>query len=276
MPLVMAERVRSRRSQLAVDSANGSIVRNYFVMGGSDDLAVRALCDSVIEPTYGGMYYHNYAIDPVGPAFWDVTVNYFSTLPKSSTAPVFSFDTTGGTAHVNVSKATVRSYGLNDDEAPDYFGAIGVNGDSVEGCDVVVPQFSFSVTAYVPRALVTSAYRRVLFGLTGRTNDKPWNGFEEGEVLFLGAQGSVRGYELWEIQFKFAASPNRLADSPAGFLYVGRSTLNVEKRGWEYLWVRYADVVDGAAKAIVRRPASAYVERVYDAGDFDLLGLESF
>ena len=43
------------------------------------------------------------------------------------------------------------------------------------------------------------------------------------------------------------------------------------KKGWEYLWGRYAE--DAAAKAIVKRPAAAYIEKVYEEGDFAGLGI---
>jgi hypothetical protein len=40
---------------------------------------------------------------------------------------------------------------------------------------------------------------------------------------------------------------------------------------WEYLWVRYGDVED--QKVLVKQPESAYVERVYEPGNFALLGI---
>ena len=47
------------------------------------------------------------------------------------------------------------------------------------------------------------------------------------------------------------------------------------KKGWEYLWVRYADEEDAAAKMLVKRPIAAYVEKVYEEGDFSQLGIGS-
>jgi len=37
--------------------------------------------------------------------------------------------------------------------------------------------------------------------------------------------------------------------------------------------VRYADAEDAAAKAIVRKPVAAYIEKVYEQGDFSGLGI---
>ncbi|HYD00135.1 MAG TPA: hypothetical protein VEB22_02830, partial [Phycisphaerales bacterium] len=113
----------------------------------------------------------------------------------------------------------------------------------------------------------TSGYKGTLFALTGRTNSGGFRGFAAGEVLFLGASGSKRGDTGdWEITFRFAASPN------ATGLSVGTIT-GVAKKGWEYLWVRYADVQDATTKAIVKRPAAVYIERVYEAGNFGALGI---
>ena len=75
-----------------------------------------------------------------------------------------------------------------------------------------------------------------------------------------------RGQEDWEITYRFAASPN------VSGLVVGSIT-GINKKGWEYLWVRYAEVEDEDAQVLVNRPVAAYVERVYDTGNFAALGI---
>ena len=88
--------------------------------------------------------------------------------------------------------------------------------------------------------------------------------------LFLGASGSKRAQvgeeEDWEITYRFAGSPNVTG------LSIGPIS-GISKKGWEYLWVRYADQEDTTAKALVKRPIAAYVERVYESGNFAALGL---
>ncbi len=44
--------------------------------------------------------------------------------------------------------------------------------------------------------------------LTACVNSDGFKGSRPGEVLFLGASGTQRGQEDWEITFTFAASPN--------------------------------------------------------------------
>jgi hypothetical protein len=131
---------------------------------------------------------------------------------------------------------------------------------------LTVPVYHFSETHYLPDVIVTPAYRGTLFNLTGKVNGGAFKGFAVGECLFLGAAGAKRGSGDWEITFRFAASPN------VANLTIGDIT-GVDKKGWEYLWVRYADRVDDTAKALVKKPVAAYVERVYEYGDFGLLGI---
>ena len=42
----------------------------------------------------------------------------------------------------------------------------------------------------------------------------------------------------------------------------------ISKKGWEHMWVRYADAEDAAAKAIVKKPVAVYIAHVYDEGKF--------
>lgn len=118
----------------------------------------------------------------------------------------------------------------------------------------------------MPDFAISRANKAALFYLTGTVNNSPFRGFEPGEVLFLGASGSKRGQDDWEIAYKFAASPNVLG------LSVG-DIAGIAKRGWDYLWIRYADIEDTAAKMLVKRPLAVYVEQVYPYRDFSGLGI---
>ena len=127
-----------------------------------------------------------------------------------------------------------------------------------------MPVYNFSETHYLPAAFIDGAYKATLFALTGKVNGGSFKGFAAGEVLFLGASGSQRGNEDWEISYKFAASPNMTG------LSVGALT-GIAKGGWQHLWVLYSDQVD--QNTLIKRPIAAYVEQVYWPGDFSLLGI---
>ena len=67
---------------------------------------------------------------------------------------------------------------------------------------------------------------------------------------------------------RFAASPN------VQNLTIGGIN-GIDKKGWEYLWVRYADDEDVNAKVLVKKPIGVYVEQVYENGDFSGLGIRA-
>jgi hypothetical protein len=177
----------------------------------------------------------------------------------------YTFETGGGTAHITQSLSTIARYARPGATAPDFQGAIGCTLDSVEGCDIIIPTYNFSMTKHLDGSLVDGAFKANLFNLTGRTNQAIFEGFAIGEVLFLGAAGGRRGRGKWQITYRFTASPNITG------LTVGAIT-SIAKKGHEYLWIQYADFEDTSAKMLVKQPISVHIERVYDAGDYSTLG----
>ncbi len=167
---------------------------------------------------------------PVGGNVWECSARY-----DISEEPQFTFDTGGGTQHITQSLQTVGRHAALGTIAPNFFGAIGVNEDQVSGTDITVPVYNFTETHFINSSLVTPSYKLELFRLTGRVNGGTFKGFAKGELLFLGASGSKRGVEDWEITFRFAASPN------VANLQLGNIT-GINKEGWHYLWVRFAIV----------------------------------
>ena len=184
-------------------------------------------------------------------------INY--SIPATGES-LFSFETSGGSQHITQSLETIAKYPAGAD---DTFGAIGDTGDHVEGVDVTVPVYNFSETHYIAFDTVNQAYRLTLFGLTGKVNTDAFRGFAAGEVLFLGAHGSQRGSEDWEVTFHFAASPNKTS------LSIGsgdHEITGIAKNGWEYMWVRYKPAAGTARSHSV--PEAVYIERVYDEAKF--------
>lgn len=261
MPIEVEEKFGSR-------SGDGvtSQERLYTVRGTTDEtLALNAAYTAA--PLYGGvtgsLRRKPPTIEQIGEDLWEVRVQY------SVLDDVFTFDTTGGSQHITQSLQTLNRYPA---AAPDFKGAVGVSRDSVDGTDITVPVFSFAVTKVEPVEDVPANYVQTLYNLTGRTNsasyiltvDNVSMTFEPAELLFLGASGNKRIREHWEFNYRFAASPN-VSDITLGGI------TGITKRGWDYLWVRYADHEDTDSASIVKRPAAVYVERVYESGDFSTL-----
>ena len=264
MPITVVEKWESRRH---VEGENASTELVYLIAGTDDDLAAKTALRDGSYTIYDGLVRRSYSIDErIGEEMWLGTVRYGRRARPETGESTFHFDTGGGTQHISQSLDTKGNYAAPGRTAPDHQGAIGVTSDSVEGVDITTPVFNFSETHYLAAAAVTGAYRANLFFLTGRVNSAVFRGFAAGEVLFMGASGSKRGEEDWEITFRFAASPNVTG------LAVGDIT-GIEKGGWDYLWCRYEDDVDDGAKKMVKRPSSAHVERVYESGDFAALAI---
>lgn len=270
MPIIF-EKYTSPR---ITNGSGRSIERLYGITGELDEAAALALLEATAPSVSSGLPRQAVRLEPVGPDVWDGEAIYSPyPLPAGSTPAetgqsVYSFDVSAGTQRVLQSRETISSHAPGGATAPDFGGAIGVTADGIDGVDVVVPASQFAETHYISSASA-DALRDAILDLTGKVNHATFKGRAAGEVLFLGASGSKRGGpdgEDYEITFRFAVSPN------ATGLSVGDIT-GIDKKGWEYLWVRYQDIVDDDAGVVVKRPLAAYVERLYQSGDFAGLGI---
>lgn len=251
----------------------------YLVFGAADeDAALSAARTKAVSKTFTGMVLEEIEVDErVNADTWRVKAVYGpdesgtddSGDDGDEETSSFAFDTGGGTMHRNQSLETVSR---TPSDAPDFHGAIEVDNEgNVNGVDVTMPVLNFTETHTFSSSKVTSSYRKSVAAATGSVNKSSFRGFAAGEVLFLGASGSKRSRKSdspWEITFRFAVSPNQSG------LKVGDLTVS-QKKGWDYLWVRYADKVSDSGKNVIKKPVAAYVERVYPSGDFGDLGIGS-
>jgi len=185
------------------------------------------------------------------------------TIPANDAGYDFSFTTSGGTAKITQARATVSS-GAVSGSAPNVAGAIGVTKDGVEGCDIVVPTFSFKITKTFSTSVVDEAYMISLANLTGTVNSDTFRSFEPGEVRFDGVDGNLVSPAKISLTFTFSASPN------ATGLSVGSMT-GIDKKGWEYLWILYGETTSNGR--LVKVPVAHYVDQVYRYIAFSGLGL---
>jgi hypothetical protein len=258
--------------------ATSSYVKSYKVFGTDNDVELHNAINSEVStngqywqyPGVSGMQLmaESYSVSFLGDNAWQVTINYAKDGAGDGDTPLKrarSFDTTGGTQHITQAYGETK-FGT---DAPDQQKAIGVDSNGVNGVDIVVPQLQWQETYDVPNAYVTSAWIRGVSGVTGTTNDGDFRGFEAGEVLFVGCSGSQewdddKGRGPWSLSFRFVASKN-VKNQTIG------SISGVEKRGHEYLWVRYEDSVD--SNVLLKKPKAVYVNKVYRESSFSALGI---
>jgi hypothetical protein len=289
MPLTWVEDGESRSATIhrLGKKSTATMQRSYKVFGTDDDVAVHADANariSTLEPywNYPGtnvnLRAESYSISYLGDKAWQVTVNY-EKLGADDEEPdprrrARSFDTSGGTQHKTQAYSVGQGQTLDFEyrfppTATNMSGAIGVDDNGVNGVDVVVPALTWTETYDVPSSYVTNDYIKGVAGLTGTVNNSAFRSFEAGEVLFLGASGSHewdndKGDGPWSLSFKFSASKNQTG------ITIG-SIANINKKGWHYLWIRYEAQVD--SNVLLQSPKAVYVSKVYQDGNFSLLGV---
>ena len=259
------------RNLIKGDDTTGT--RQYVCIGTENTETIHnlAVANSPLVILVGGRVLNRgrISIAPTpAPSTWTVTVEYEGKKQEDDQGNFSrSFEVSQGSQHIIQSLNTVSSYKAAGvaGAIPSTQGAIGVTKDSVDGCDVPVPEAKFSETYYIPQAAFTLNYQRTVTLMCATWNDATFRGYPSGEVLFNGITASLSSEDgPWQATFTFSISPNRTG------LTVGGIT-NITKRGWDYVWLWYADVQNGQSMRKV--PYYAYVEQVLYSSDFSLLGI---
>jgi hypothetical protein len=210
--------------------------------------------------------------EELGAYQWYVDITYrllsqkIPQRPQANDPTRFGFDTSGAVERIKSSLQTVTSVRDPAFPAADFGKLINVVDGTVEGVDIVVPQWVEPITRYLADAVVTSGFRATIYGLTGKVNSDTWRTFQPGEVLFRGATGERRPEDgVWEITYRFEMRPNRTD------IEIGGDVPLFNADGQDFVWARTAPVDSGAG--LILKPTHAYVERVYKRGAFAALGI---
>ena len=186
-----------------------------------------------------------------------------------------SISTAGGSVKITQSLNTEHTYGV----AEDFNGAIGVTEQGPQGTTILTGGLDITITKIVDSTDLDISYLNDIVSLTTpnpHTNNATFShtdtdgrqiSLAAGEALFVGMQNTPRGDGTDELRFNFKGSANLTNALPSAGLGA------IAKDGWEHLWLSYEKQEDGVAKKLVQKPISAYVEKVYESGDFSLLGL---
>ena len=247
---------------------NPAVVINWIVLGTSDELAAKNAAAAVSPAICDGLFFRDMTGKETAPGVWECQARYGARKPPKELDYKFAFDTTGGKQKITQSLETIHKYAPSGKTAADHQGAIGVTDHGVEGCEIIVPKFSWSETWQLPIADYGWAYSQKLKAITGKVNGWRFRGFAAGQVLFHGGKGSASTKDptLIEITYSFEQSDDVKAQT------IGEIT-GVAKAGWQYLWVQYRETDDSTAKDFARRPVGVYVEKVYQAASFTTLGI---
>ncbi len=261
-------------------TGRSSIEVPYLITDAADEAAMIAEASASIPALFLGVLpLQGITLEEhVEETTWRVIAQYESTgidTAGGGEVSSFNFDTGGGTFHLLQTKNPTIAYGppptIPVTPIPKTGGAIGYDGEHIQGVDISIPVYSFQETHYLPVATVTTAYKKTLADLTAKVNDASFKGFPAGEVIFLGASGSRRNEEKWAITYRFAREPNEIDIIVGHDLPAAEKITGIAKEGWQYMWARYVDVVKDARK--VKLPIAVYVETIYDSASFSGLGI---
>ena len=104
------------------------------------------------------------------------------------------------------------SYTADGESAEDYDGAINVEKFDgtpvVNGLEIQVPVFSFTVTYTVDPDLITDDYIAILRSVVGKVNEDQFKLFEPGECLLTRVTGQRRDADNWDVSFTFGVIEN--------------------------------------------------------------------
>ena len=191
-------------------------------------------------------------------------IRYAQEMQEEESNRSVSFEVAGSQTKMTCSLGTRGGWAVSG-SPQNYGGLIGVTTDGVEGVDIDTAVSTFCETVNFHPWFLTSSYVAFLARAYGCINSVPFRGFAAGEVRFLGASGGYRQNDkVAELTFKFAVSPNAMN------IRVGNMIIPF-KYGWDYLWVRWADIKRNGV--CIKVPVEAYIEKVYQDMNFYALGI---
>ena len=254
----------------------------YLLFGSADEMEVQQALYDHCPQTLNGLNRVRWRVEPfwvddvTGNGYWAGTVTYapYQRVVFKTGDMAFNFEISAQSQHITQALKHISTTACPGFTAEEFNGAINVTGDhdniQVQGVDIQVPTYTFSETHYIPDGSITNGYKGTIYGLVGKVNDASFKGLNAGECLFTACSGSKRGQEDWEVNFRFAGSPNVAdwcADWPTGVKPAGA----VAKKGWEYAWVRYK--TGKGTNGYIPKPMSVHIEQVYRSGGMGALNI---
>ncbi|MGD9126795.1 MAG: hypothetical protein PVH19_05390 [Planctomycetia bacterium] len=236
----------------------------YFVFECTNEQDAITAALNFAPGTYAGMYYEDHQYDSVNDETHRIEIQYSVNGSASENRSTWRYATNGGTTRIKQALLNVGNYAPDGQTPPNFYGAIGVTPNGIEGVDVVSPNCSYSESHYKILGVFTAAYANTLALMTGTVNNAPFRAWAAGEVLFAGATMQSQDRNGVTIEYDFLLSPN------ATNITNGNITVPA-KYGWDYLWYTYYTGFDDTTGCLVEMPRSAHLDRVYPFTDFGAL-----
>lgn len=233
----------------------------------------RAVGWAAAPVVFDGLLKQEAQITELGNEQWDVDVTYGSVGSPDAANISWAFEIGTSQLHITQALEHVASF-VETGDPPDHKGAIGVVADGFggkknEGCDIIVPVFTWQETHNLAPALVASyLWIEAMEAMVAHTNLTSFRVWGKGELLLLGISGqhSSLSERLVPVTYRFGSSRTKTGMTIGDIEFV-------DKEGHDYLWIEYEPEDDTDSNSLTNRPKAVHVERVYDYAAFSGLGI---
>ena len=256
------------------EGANPTATLRYWAKFYQDDTDALAAVIAESPTEHDGLLRRGVGLKIVGPDIWSGDVSYGKASLEEGSWD-FTFDGSGGTQKFTQSLRTRSRTPIGDGIAFDFGGMIGVADSggkmTVEGCEVPIPKYSFTIAYRFPSRFVNRAYGVVCGSLVGTTNARPFWGYAANTLLYMGPSGKFSGSMSAGSRPMAVEIGHRFDFSRHMQVTVAGKT--VTKYGWDYLWVRYIEKKDPSGESRGPRPQAIYCEKLAEEANFAALGI---
>lgn len=128
----------------------------------------------------------------------------------------------------------------------------------------------------VPNAMADSTYRAIVEALNGKFNDDEFLGHPAGEVQLVSFSASKRTDEDWQYSFGFGAAATQEDVTFDGYDVVAKTPATITVPSIPptcVVWETPIEYLNTAQNSIEKLARTVHVHRVWELGDFSLLGL---
>lgn len=281
MTIVHEESVEPRDVSRSLSSM--SIEINFIVRGDTGDIAdesdvVTYLLANANKVESGIPFNEITNVEFINANFYRASVLYqsvedLSEDPEIETGATYTFDTTGGTTHIDTG---IELIGKAGERASDIIGA-GINwdGERMNGVDITTPAFKWTKAIRIPKSQYTDEFVQKIYKATGKVNDGPFLFFGPRDAKYDGATATFietfDGIEdEVEIVHHVSATEIKFFDSEDERI---DGEILPAKPGWDYAWFQYEKTVDDNKKVLIPKKIAGYVVRVYEETNFEELGI---
>lgn len=157
-----------------------------------------------------------------------------------------------------------------------WYGRTTINEDdegNIDGVDVMIPKVQLTARVLRKKSYWTNAYIQSVNSLIAKVNDAKFQGFEAGEVIFIGCQKDDSGEDYVNLTYQFLCEKNQTEINFQSNEPNFKGDYSVDKKGWEYFWVRNGKYYDSETKESKTGALVANVDKVYETGDLSALDL---